>query len=404
MEMTLFVIVGAIALLSAAMMLISENAIYSALFLIVNFACIAFFFLMLNAVFLMIVQVAVYAGAIMVLFLFVIMLLGAERLVPANEPHMQWMTPAVVVLSLALAITIGVAILHGDVTTAGPDRIQAAGLRVVQAVDGLDKADIYLNGRRVAQGLAFGDHTDFEQWQPGTISAAVYRAGDDPAQAQPVIARELVLAEGQALSVVAVGRLNMPGNEPQLVAAPHALKFPEKSNSLSLLVVNGVPDYGALDVVDVTHGGARSVLAEGVPYGQSAEVSVRQGDYDIGLYPTGNERNPVVKVDDARLQSDTAVLWVVAERRQPDNSFREEVITIAALTNPVFGSPAHVGRTLFRDYVLPFEMVALLLLVAMIGAIVLTHEKLAPPRARMARRLANPSATLEQPIEGEPGK
>ena len=82
MELTLFVIVGAIAVISAAMMLISENAIYSALFLILNFACIAFFFLMLNAPFLAMVQITVYAGAIMVLFLFVIMLLGAEQLLP----------------------------------------------------------------------------------------------------------------------------------------------------------------------------------------------------------------------------------------------------------------------------------------------------------------------------------
>ncbi len=76
MELTLFVIVGAVAVVSAAMMLISENAVHSALFLILNFACIAFFFLMLNAPFLAMVQITVYAGAIMVLFLFVIMLSG----------------------------------------------------------------------------------------------------------------------------------------------------------------------------------------------------------------------------------------------------------------------------------------------------------------------------------------
>ncbi len=59
-----------------------------------------------------------------------------------------------------------------------------------------------------------------------------------------------------------------------------------------------------------------------------------------------------------------------------------------------------MGRLLFTKYVLPFEVVGLLLLVAMIGAIVLTHESLTP-RRRTERRLANPPVGLEQPVTGE---
>ena len=68
-----------IAIAAAIGMVSSRNAIYSALFLVLNFGVIAVFYLILNAPFIAMVQVAVYAGAIMVLFLFVIMLLGAER-------------------------------------------------------------------------------------------------------------------------------------------------------------------------------------------------------------------------------------------------------------------------------------------------------------------------------------
>ncbi len=57
-------------------MLLSDNAVHSALFLIVTMGCIAFLFLLLNAPFLAMIQITVYTGAIMVLFLFVIMLLG----------------------------------------------------------------------------------------------------------------------------------------------------------------------------------------------------------------------------------------------------------------------------------------------------------------------------------------
>ena len=65
---------------AAIAMLMSDNAVHSALFLIVTMGCIAFLFLLLNAPFLAMIQITVYTGAIMVLFLFVIMLLGAEQL------------------------------------------------------------------------------------------------------------------------------------------------------------------------------------------------------------------------------------------------------------------------------------------------------------------------------------
>jgi NADH-quinone oxidoreductase subunit J len=84
MEVALFLIVGLIAVVAAVGMLLVKQPVHSALLLITNFACVAFFYLMLDAPFLAMVQIAVYAGAIMVLFLFVIMLLGAEKVTGEN--------------------------------------------------------------------------------------------------------------------------------------------------------------------------------------------------------------------------------------------------------------------------------------------------------------------------------
>ncbi len=75
----LFIILAVVAIWAAVSMLTSRNAVHSALYLILNFAAIAVFYILLNAPFLAMVQITVYAGAIMVLFLFVIMLLGAEE-------------------------------------------------------------------------------------------------------------------------------------------------------------------------------------------------------------------------------------------------------------------------------------------------------------------------------------
>jgi NADH-quinone oxidoreductase subunit J len=70
---------------TGAAVLLTRNAIYTALFLVANFSFVAVLYLVLGAPFLAMAQVTVYAGAIMVLFLFVIMLLGAERL-PGADP------------------------------------------------------------------------------------------------------------------------------------------------------------------------------------------------------------------------------------------------------------------------------------------------------------------------------
>jgi NADH-quinone oxidoreductase subunit J len=74
-----FWVIAPISAVSAIAMVVARNAVHSALLLIVNFFTLAVFFLILGSPFLFVVQVIVYAGAIMVLFLFVIMLLGVDQ-------------------------------------------------------------------------------------------------------------------------------------------------------------------------------------------------------------------------------------------------------------------------------------------------------------------------------------
>lgn len=79
LEIVLFVLFSLIAAASAVLMITRSNPIISALFLVLNFASLAGLYLLLNAQFIAVTQVIVYAGAIMVLFLFVIMLLRPEN-------------------------------------------------------------------------------------------------------------------------------------------------------------------------------------------------------------------------------------------------------------------------------------------------------------------------------------
>jgi NADH-quinone oxidoreductase subunit J len=109
-ELILFLILAVIAIITAISMLISEHAIYAAMFLVLNFITVAIIYLLLNAAFIAMVQVTVYAGAIMVLFLFVIMLLGAER--AAKGRGLRWQGPVAAVLAGTLLFELGYIILE----------------------------------------------------------------------------------------------------------------------------------------------------------------------------------------------------------------------------------------------------------------------------------------------------
>jgi NADH-quinone oxidoreductase subunit J len=79
METAVFAIAALAALVAALVVLVHKNPVIGALFLVMNLGCIAVLFLLLNAPFLAAIQVIVYAGAIMVLIIFVIMLLNLKR-------------------------------------------------------------------------------------------------------------------------------------------------------------------------------------------------------------------------------------------------------------------------------------------------------------------------------------
>ena len=113
----IFAVLAAVAVASGLAMMLSQNAVYSALFLVINFTVVAVLFLILGAPFIAMLQITVYAGAIMVLFIFVIMLLGGERL-PAPQQRLRWQQPLAVVLVLALLALAGYVFAQGTAPAA----------------------------------------------------------------------------------------------------------------------------------------------------------------------------------------------------------------------------------------------------------------------------------------------
>ena len=98
LDVVLFFIFGIVAAVTAVIMITRSNAVISALFLVLNFAALAGLYLTLNAQFIAVTQVIVYAGAIMVLFLFVLMLLR-----PENEKKILESNPTIKIFAMFLA-------------------------------------------------------------------------------------------------------------------------------------------------------------------------------------------------------------------------------------------------------------------------------------------------------------
>jgi len=112
LDNVVFWVFAPVAVGSAIAMLLMRNAVHAALLLIVNFFCLAVMYLLLDAPFLFAVQIIVYAGAIMVLFLFVIMLLGVDRGEDLSE-RLIAQRPVAIALGLAIVIEVAVAVRAG---------------------------------------------------------------------------------------------------------------------------------------------------------------------------------------------------------------------------------------------------------------------------------------------------
>lgn len=106
MEQYIFLTLAAITVITALLMVFSKNPVHSVLYLILTFFAIAGQYVLLNAQFLAVVHIIVYAGAIMVLFLFVLMLLNLNE---DSEPQKSsaWKISAGIASGLLLVTLVG---------------------------------------------------------------------------------------------------------------------------------------------------------------------------------------------------------------------------------------------------------------------------------------------------------
>lgn len=112
MEQLLFIILSVISIAAALCVIFVRNPIYSVLSLVITFFSIAGHYILLKAQFLAIVNIIVYAGAIMVLFLFVIMLLNLNN--TENQEKRSFISKAIAVVAGGLLLVSLVGLLKGS--------------------------------------------------------------------------------------------------------------------------------------------------------------------------------------------------------------------------------------------------------------------------------------------------
>jgi NADH-quinone oxidoreductase subunit J len=145
LETVLFVLLALFAVGTAVLVIVQRNPVTSAIFLILTFFSLAGIYLLLHAEFIAAVQVIVYAGAIMVLFLFVIMLLNLpkEKISIARHRLLKFVG---VIFGLVLLFQVGTifrqVILEGTQGTFTPEKV--AGLGNTQVVAQLLFTDFLL--------------------------------------------------------------------------------------------------------------------------------------------------------------------------------------------------------------------------------------------------------------------
>ncbi|CAG0969621.1 MAG: NADH-quinone oxidoreductase subunit J [Anaerolinea sp.] len=416
-ELVLFIVVAAVAIFAAALMLISRNAVHSALFLVINLLCVAFFYLMLNAPFLAMVQITVYAGAIMVLFMFVIMLLGAEKL-GGGSTHYGWIPTASVILTTIFLIVAFVVVTQSGIGSLKPAP-QTPEVRFVHAVDGMPAVDVYLNDQKMAEHLVFEEGTPLNKVRTGDYNLLVFAAcpeGEsecpDPltSGAAPLMAAPFKVEPESTVTYVLAGTPTAL----RLISSPTDLSTLDSEGSWRLTVVNAMPDTGSLQFLQLHRSDPANptVIVPALAYGEVSEVVVLpDGTYDFEFAQAGTR---VAVIDALRIPRKTHQYLILGPEQVVMANGSIEVRPKAFAVAPVlktiesFGGPQNVGKELLTTYLLGFEMVALLLLATMVGAIILAREEVVH---RVRKRLVvspvvkrmNQSITANAAaIQGEP--
>jgi hypothetical protein len=123
---------------------------------------------------------------------------------------------------------------------------------------------------------------------------------------------------------------------------------------------------------------------------------VREGAVNWVFIGGQDENNILYRLRDFEVERETSELVILTGERLFDNTLRAVAVPFLVEAVPEFGGPEVIGQAMFARYLLPFELVSILLLVAIIGAIILTQREHIPAirRRDVRRRVSRPLTSV----------
>jgi hypothetical protein len=271
-------------------------------------------------------------------------------------------------------------------------------LRVIHAVEDAGPVDVYANGELVAQNVLFGDASAFEPVIPGEYTIILTQPGSDTviAASQASVLESNEGDSATAFTAIAHGS----GSAPVITVIPDNLETTEARSS-RITVFNGYLEADSVNVVDLgtsTDASDDRVIISGLQPEQTVVLPPVSEDTTVTTWAfvdANNAANVLYRLDNPdvfTVERDTSQLLVLTGEQVVNGAetvVRPVALPLVTKTVASFGGPQAIGQMLFTQYMLPFQLIALLLLAAMIGAIVLTHKESVAPRRRDVRRVVS---------------
>lgn len=374
----------------AIAMLLSDNAVHSALFLIGTMGCIAILFLLLNAPFLSMVQITVYTGAIMVLFLFVIMLLGSERLQEDVEPEVRRSRRRFIIvasfLAAAMFVLVGIPLTNLDLDLA-TETGELPQVRALNASPDSGLVNVYANNQLIASDLAFNTYSPYVDLSPGDYTLRIEPAEGGGA----ALTADVSLSRNMQQTLVSFG-----DDALSVISDDNTTILQDNSARIALFNAETTP-ISLVDIGSDLNPNDDRVLIESLESGAlSAPVIVEEGRVFWQIVDASNTANVLYELDQYQIDRNTSGTIVLTNERifdgTPEGALRPLAVPVIVNARSSFGGPEAIGLELFSEYMLVFQLLAMLLLAAMIGAIVLTHRELRSSARRVTgrRRVSRP--------------
>ena len=377
--------------------------------------------------------------------IFVIMLLGAERTTDTSR-RFRWLTLAVLVLAGLLLVVVGLPLVAGDFALPDPPADTPI-LRVVHTATDTEVVDMLVDDEVIAEGVTFGEASDYLELAPGEHTVA-FR---NPGTGATVLSTSVSLEPGDVQTAVAygtgvdlnVGVVNNDLSTTERRSARIKLFNAYGDSTISLVDLGPDREFSTDQTVVTDSAGGElwnadgqpltntvitdKVLVEDVPFGSaSGSITIDEGTHtlayttvtgeqvqaypapeseDAAFEPGETQATPIVlnrsfdvlrRDRNVEVARNTEQLVILSAERLIDDNLRPIAVAVVAPTLPSFGGPHSVGQTLFTEYVLPVQLVGILLLVAIIGAIVLTRhgEEVAERRLTGRRKVSRPLASV----------